>query len=106
MPSMKKKRPHRPRRYSDEEIQEALEYCRKARAEGKSWREVSKDMGIHESVLLRWRKKTRAAGGPGFIPVAVREPKATGGPVLVLPNGWKVEGLKVEELVGILTRVS
>lgn len=92
--------------------------------QGASYKQVAKELGLAEATLLSWckdaaAKKARESQPMGFRAVEVRaqrdhEPgsessscrtKPTSRPVVVLPNGIRVEGLSVEELPNLLARL-
>src|ERR1700730_9831254 len=87
-------------RYSGEQRQVALAYAREAARCGRSRREIAAALCLNEAPLSRW------PGGGGetgpLHEVVVVETAATGGGVLVMPSGVRVEGLSLRELVSVL----
>ena len=93
------------KQYTEQEKREAIKYMVVQREKhGKTWSEVSSELGIHQSLLQRWLKKFSDGKKAGFVRVAVDKQET--GPVLVLPNGWRVEGLGVDGILEVLKRVS
>jgi hypothetical protein len=69
------------------------------RAEGKSWREVGAELGVHVESVRRFCQQKR----PGFAAVEVVEEASR--PVVVSPRGFRVEGLTVAAVAELLERL-
>ena len=104
------------RLYSDELKIEAATYAQRSNKQGASYTEIAKRLGLPAATLLRWRGKAGKAPLPakhaiGFRPVALqasveaRNQRATG-PVVVLANGIRIEGLTTRELTELVRGLS
>lgn len=95
------------RRYPAELRTEALEIAAARRKTGASTRAVAKELGIPEVTLKRWAESAgdlRCEGRAPFHEVTVRgDPPPR--PVLVLPNGARVEGLDIDGVVELIRRL-
>ncbi len=65
---------------------------------------LARTLGVSEPTLTKW---LRTSGRPVLRPVAVAasrpvEPAAVAGPVLITPNGVRVQGLDRDTLVAVL----
>lgn len=92
-------------RYPQELRLLALEYARMASARGESRQEIADSLGLSEATLHRWQQGTTTVGSAAhsFLhEVVLAEHSFTGGPVLVMPSGARVEGLSVRDLVAVL----
>jgi hypothetical protein len=69
------------------------------RAEGKSWRAVGAELGVHVESVRRLCQQTQ----PGFAAVEVVEEASR--PVVVSPQGYRVEGLTVAGIAELLERL-
>lgn len=69
------------------------------RAEGKSWREVGAELGVHVESVRRFCQQTRA----GFAAVEVVEEASR--PVVISPQGYRVEGLTMAGIAELLERL-
>jgi len=100
------KRTKRRRRFTDEEKQTAVRYLREQRAnEGRSWRSVSEELGISETILRRWCEQYPESTKPEFHAVEIVSPRRSK-PVVIAPRGVRVEGLSVEEIAVLLQTLS
>lgn len=87
-----------------------VEYGRARREEGVSVYQIAQDVEVPEPTVARWLKSaaTAATTSTALLPVRVKpdEPvspmPAAGGPVVVTPRGWRVEGLSVADIAGLL----
>lgn len=85
-------------RYGNELRQQALQFVEMARAQGWSHQEIADSLDVNAATLSRWQ--TMAIGtAPSLHEVVVVE---SGGPVLVMPSGARVEGLSLAELISVL----
>lgn len=83
--------------------QEIVEATKAEIAGGASLRKVAREIGVPSSSLERWLAGKTRARSCGFRKVEVAEElKEDSRLVLVTPNGYRVEGLKVEQLVTLL----
>lgn len=76
------------------------------RSQGESWAAISRELGLPSLTLQRWLESENPAG---FRPVVVgsedgRDPDAK--PVVVLPNGIRIEGLGMPDLVAFVRALS
>ena len=83
----------------------AVEFVLKRKSEGGSFRSAAKILGISENSLQRWMKET-VPQTPRFKPVdIVPETRANNEaqkPVLITPQGHRVEGLDVDGMAALL----
>lgn len=80
-----------------------LGYAGEARAEGRSWRQVSETVGLSTSLLQRWNRVGKRRGRLKPVVIADPRPSAeTVGLVLATARGERLEGLGVEEAIRIL----
>jgi transposase-like protein len=102
------------RQYAEELKFEVAGYARRSRKQGHSYAKIAKKLGLPAATLLHWRGK---AGKPskklpiGFRPVALQAGTAATsergtGPVVVLANGIRIEGLTASELTELVRGLS
>lgn len=94
-------RPGRGARYPENLQQEAVVLTQAGLLEGKSLGSVASDLGIGCATLSRWLEGAREA----LRPVEVQreeEPVGESPLVLVAPSGWRIEGLRLEDLSELL----
>ena len=104
------------RLYSDELKIEAATYAQRSNEQGASYTEIAKRLGLPAATLLHWRGKAGKAPRPekraiGFRPVALQASvearnQQTTGPVMVLANGIRIEGLTTSELTALVRGLS
>ena len=108
--------PNGQRRYTEEIREEVLTLGDQWRSQGKSLKELAAELGVNGSVFASWqrRKERGVARTRRLRPVSVKEdlsavglrPAEISRPVVVLPNGIRIEGLELEGLVALLSRLS
>jgi len=81
-------------------------WARKRRAEGEVVASIAAAIGLSETTLAKW---LGAGGGPGELR-PVRVTAAGAGPrrsglVVVTPDGYRLEGLSVDDAVDVLRRL-
>jgi hypothetical protein len=83
---------------------EIVVWARKRRAEGLVVGSIASAIGLSETTLSKWLSP---GGGPGELrPVRVTADVAIGGRlVVVTPEGYRLEGLSVDEAVDVLRRL-
>ncbi len=94
-------RPGRGARYPEDLQQEAVVLARTGMLAGKSLGSVASELGVGCATLGRWLKAAREA----LRPVEVqreKEPCETYPLALVAPSGWRIEGLRLEDLPDLL----
>jgi len=94
-------------------------------AQGTSHKQIAQELGLAGATLLNWCKDSFPEPNPrsepiGFRPVEVKRKRndtsdsesgtvrgcdACSGPVVVMPNGVRVEGISLAELPGFLRRL-
>ena len=83
-----------------------IEYARRGRAKGRSWREMAQTVDLSAYTVQRWveRAEETAPGAQRMVPVRVEvEPAGRqGGLVLIMPSGVRLEGLACEDAVAVL----
>lgn len=95
-------RPQR-RRYSQAERETIVEQARRMRAEGMKMAAIVLELGVSSFTLSKWLKAANPA--PTFLPVRVVAPVAPSTPILVTPSGYRIEGLTMDALVALLSRI-
>lgn len=96
-------RPGRGARYGEDLRQEAVVLARAGLLAGKSLATVAGELGVGCVTLGRWLEGARAA----LRPVEVQgdgeeEPGPAPSLVLVAPSGWRIEGLRREDIPELL----
>jgi hypothetical protein len=84
---------------------EIVVWARKRRAEGLVVGSIASAIGLSETTLSKWLSP---GGGPGELrPVRVSADVASGRTslVVVTPEGYRLEGLSVDEAVDVLRRL-
>lgn len=96
----------------------AVRYLAEAQRAGRTMKEVAKELRVSEPTLQAWRrgewKRREAAPAPKLVPVGVREEKVLPEPqaaarqpvTVVSPQGWRVEGLRLEDAAELLRRLA
>lgn len=100
------------RRYPEEIKGRAVAWARKRRASGASYDILAADLGISVMTVWEWLKapagkqRPKRRKKPALLPVQIvpeEGPRAgKPGPVVVTPNGIRVEGLSVEQIAALL----
>ena len=87
------------RRFTEAERMEAVVYLERRRGEGARVARIAGELGVGKTTLERWRSR-----GSRFVRVeAVAD---SGGAVaLVSPSGYRIEGLSLEQAVGLVRRL-
>ncbi|MHC5035025.1 MAG: hypothetical protein ACYTFZ_08310, partial [Planctomycetota bacterium] len=102
-------------RYGAEIQREALVLVSALREEGFTWAEVTETLTIGQATLTYWTRRAEESQAPAqqadMLPVAVvagtladsdeTRPRSDG-PVVVLPDGVRVEGLDLPEIVELV----
>ena len=83
-----------------------IEYVRRGRKRGRSWRELAHSVGLAPYTVQRWVRLADETGPAvrKLVPVRI-EPEGragSGGLVLVMPTGVRLEGLAAEDAVAVL----
>ncbi len=97
-------RPGRGARYGEALRQEAVVLAQASLLAGKSLGAVASELGIGCATLARWLEGARSALRPVEIREGGREeePSPSSSLVLVAPSGWRLEGLRREDLPELL----
>lgn len=86
-------------RYPEDLQEEAVVLARSGMLSGKSLGSVASELGVGSVTLTRWLKGAREA----LRPVEVQEePGEASSLALVAPSGWRIEGLRLEDLPELL----
>lgn len=80
----------------------AREYAALASGQGRSRREIAASLGLPEATLSRWQQQEPNAAENSSLHEVVVVDRAGEGPVLIMPSGMRVEGLRLAELVSVL----
>jgi hypothetical protein len=97
-------RPRSQVRYPDTFRQAAVTLARRRQRRGASVTGLARQIGVSEPTLTKW---LRPPPGAGLRPVAVTlaplpEPHAGASPVVITPNGVRVEGLDRDAVIAVL----
>jgi transposase len=98
----------------------AVRYLAQAQQKGETLKSVVQRLGVSEPTLQAWRRGQTPGGkavhreptAAALVPVVVHEPKAAQPSAVattlavVSPQGWRVEGVGVEEAVQLLRRLA
>lgn len=91
-------------------------YVVAARKAGRAWRLISDDVGLSKSALRRWSEVTVGEERVALVPVKViadahvdvdeeRHRRSEHAITLLTPSGYRIEGLGVEQLATLLSRI-
>ena len=96
----------RGRRYPESLRQLAVSFATEAQAAGWSGSRIARQLGVAWATLERWcatPSVSEPTGGMREVVVCDEAPSSVvPGPVLVTPEGYRIEGLRLEALVEIL----
>lgn len=97
-------RPGRGVRYPEDLRREAIGLARTGMLAGKSLGSVAQELGLGPATLTRWLG--RGGAGEPLRPVEVQreeeEPGQSPSLVVVMPSGWRIEGLRLADLAELL----
>jgi hypothetical protein len=97
-------RPGRGARYREDLQLEAIALTRTGLLEGRSLGRVAEELGIGPATLTRWLG--RAGAGEPLRPVEVQREEEKPGQgsslIVVTPSGWRIEGLRLTDLIELL----
>jgi hypothetical protein len=93
-------------RVPDDVRTEIVAYVAARRRAGASWRVVADEVGFSASALAGWLRHGRAALVPVHVRPDVPPAAAAAAVVVMLPNGVRVEGLRVADLPAVLARLA
>ena len=87
------------RRFTEAQRAEAVQYLKRRRREGTSVGAIAEELGLGRTTLERWRSRESS-----FVRV---EAALDAAPhlALVSPSGYRIEGLSLEQAVGLLSRL-
>ena len=95
------------RRYSQQERDAIVAQARRMRAEGMKMAAIVHELGISTLTLSKWFKAANPQ--PAFLPVHVVAPvvgnSSPSGVCMVTPAGYRIEGLSMDMLVALLSRI-
>lgn len=94
-------RPGRGARYAEDLRREAVVLARAGMLGGKSLGSVASELGVGPATLARWLEEEYEA----LRPVEVQREDEPGGAIslaLVAPSGWRIEGLRREDIPELL----
>jgi hypothetical protein len=93
--------PARGKRYGTALKRRVIAFAAVERKDGRSWSEISKELGIAFETVRRWCMPTRAVGRMRVVHV-VAEPSAKREVTVLAPSGHRVEGLSLDEAAAML----
>jgi transposase len=91
------------RRYSETLRQQAITHLAKRQRAGVGLKQVAEELGVAPWSLYRWATRSRARGGFQEVAVVEPAPRRREGVVVLTPQGFRVEGLDVEDVVRVLS---
>jgi len=108
------------RQYTEELKSAIVGYVRRSNEQGESYAAMAKRLGVPAATLLHWRGKAGTAQPKapavekrplGFRPVSLQasmtdRDRGENGPVVVLPNGIRIEGMRMSELTELVRGLS
>ena len=92
----------RRRRFTESQRREALSYLEVRIEEGASVVEVADELALGQTTLIRWRQSLRR---PSFVQVEAETGPASESMTVVSPGGYRVEGVSVEQVTELLSRL-
>ena len=96
-------RPGRGARYGEALRQEAVVLARAGMLAGKSLAAAAGELGVGCATLARWLEAARCALRPVTVQGdGLEEPGPVSSLVLVAPSGWRIEGLRREDIPELL----
>jgi transposase-like protein len=93
--------PVRRRRRTSEQRAALIGQIRMMRAQGMTYRAIALDLGLNPQTVYSWRDEL-GGEAPGFQAVAITMPRPTTAPVLVTPQGYRIEGLDLSGVAQLL----
>ena len=93
-------RGRRPRR-THEQRAALIAQIRTMRAQGMTYRAIALDLGLNPQTVYSWRDEL-GGDAPGFQAVAVTITRPTTAPVVVTPQGYRIEGLDLGSMAQLL----
>ena len=87
------------RRFTEAQRAEAVRYLNRRRREGTSVGAIAEELGVGKTTLERWRSR-----GSRFVRVEAMQ-EASSRVALVSPSGYRIEGVSLEQAVGLLSRL-
>lgn len=95
---------NRSRRYPRHLRDEIIACAEEGRAQGTTLSVVARRLGLPAHTLYGWLSASEER--PAFHPVRVLPGSTSSSPVLVTPQGYRIEGLEVSSLVALLRELS
>jgi transposase len=87
-------------RYPEDLQEEAVVLARSGMLSGKSLGSVARELGVGSITLTRWLQGARETLRP--VEVQEEESGEVSSLALVAPSGWRIEGLRLEDLPKLL----
>jgi len=91
----------RRRRRTAEQRAALISQIRTMRAQGMTYRAIALDLGLNPQTVYSWRDEL-GGEAPGFRAVTLAMPRPTTAPVLVTPQGYRIEGLDLAGVAHLL----
>jgi hypothetical protein len=102
-----KLRPDRRRTYSPELKQRILDWVRRAMATGMLRSDCGHVLGIKAWRIKTWQEEpATGAEAVALVQIETAAWAASGGPTVVTPSGYRVEGLAVEQIATLLRELA
>ena len=90
-------------RYPRDLKEAAIEYARRRRSEGATVKEICDELGLRHWTLHKWLRSVRDRFLPVKVRTAAEQPLTVSpAPALTTPRGYRVDGLRVEEVLFLL----
>jgi hypothetical protein len=86
---------------------DALAYAQRRRREGASQEVIAGELGISQHTVSCWLRKAAREIKSALVPVRVAYPSQAPGNTIVLttPHGLRIEGLAVDDVCTVISRV-
>lgn len=96
----------RGKRYTPELKKQIATAAMRLRAAGLGWHRIGRALGIPNETIRRFCGASGGTGRGDFAPVVVADDGGGAAAVLVTPSGYRVEGLSLDQVAQLLTRLA
>jgi hypothetical protein len=96
----------RGKRYTSELKKQVAKAAMRLREAGLGWHRIGRALGIPNETVRRFCRASSDSGGGAFAPVVVADDDSGTSVVLVTPGGYRVEGLNLDQVAQLLTRLA
>lgn len=96
----------RGKRYTPDLKKQIAVAAMRLREAGLGWHRIGRALGIPNETVRRFCRASRGSVRDGFVPVVVADNDSGSSVVLVTPSGYRVEGLDLDQMAQLLTRLA